>query len=116
MRSRARDCAGFQESQQVVGSRSVSVDRLQRGTQHLLVVFEPASLEFINSENLKSQQRRCPQFQLGVDLGGDLLGLFQIRTDLRTFPTSVFVIGEIPDFSAQITANFSHAKGCLFRH
>jgi hypothetical protein len=101
---------GLQKAQQVVRGSPVAVDGMSRGAEHLLVVFQPSPPHFGNSDGLKAQRRGGADFELGVDLGGELADGFTVRADARSMTLAVVVVAEIPDAAPEIGLNFADAE------
>ena len=98
VRRAVRRTRGPNENQQMIRRRAVTIDRLHGRSQDLFVMAQPTILQLGNRQRLEAQCRRGADFQLGVDLGGQLPGGLSVKSDTRPVPDSVFVIGEIPDF------------------
>src|SRR5262245_56700118 len=67
---------------QVLGGGPVAADRAERGAQDRLVVVEELPAQLRHGGGLEGQQARGAAGELGVDLGGHLLGLVAGGSDL----------------------------------
>ena len=94
----------------MVGGGAVAVDGVDRRAQHLLVVVQPPTPEFGDGDRLEAQRRRGADFELGVDLGGQLPRRRDVRTDAGTVPFAVLVVAQVPDLVAAVAADFADAE------
>jgi len=94
----------------VVGGRAVSVDRLNRGTPHLLVVFKPLAAKIFDRDWLETERGRGPGFELSVHLRGKLPGCVAVGSDARSESFAVLKVTEIPDTPTEIAIHLADAE------
>ena len=100
--------------QQVLRRRPITIDRLDRRPQDLLMMPQPSVLQLVEGHGFEAQCRRRTDFQLRMNLRGHLLRRVFVRSDTRPTATAVFRIRQIPNLAAQITSYFSNTEGTLF--
>jgi hypothetical protein len=98
------------EAKQVVGGCAVAVDGLYRGAQHLLVMLEPLLPQIGDRNGLEAQRRGGADFQLRVDLGGQLPGCFAVKSDARAAALAILVVAEIPNLAAEVALHAADAE------
>lgn len=107
---RVSNRAFLQKSEQMIGRGPITVDRLDRGAKHLFVMLQPVIPQIGNGDRLEAERCRSADFELGIDLGGHLLGGFAVGTDARAPAAIVFMVAEVPDPVAKIGLNTTDAK------
>lgn len=76
----------------------------------MLMTCQPAFTQLHETDRFKRQRRRRADFQLTIDLDRQLSRDILVRTNTRSPPLTLFVIGEIPDAAAQIGPDLADAK------
>src|SRR4051794_36296729 len=100
----------LEKAEQMVGSRAVSCDGLDGGTQDLLVVFQPAAPQFGKGQWLETQGRGSADLELRVDLGGKLPGSLLVRADAGAASLPVVAVAQIPNLAAEVGENLADAE------
>src|SRR6266849_1447977 len=94
----------------MIGGRAVTGNGVQRRPQHLLVLLEPLLAEVADGNGFKAQDGRGADFELAIDLCGQLPGGFLVGADARSMALTMLVVAQIPDPAPEVGKHLANAE------
>src|SRR5262249_58839184 len=89
---------------------AVAVKGLDGGAGYLLGVRQPAPPQLGDRDGLEAEGRAGADFELSVDLGGELPCGLPVGADAGPVPLAVFVVAEVPDAAAEVGLDLADAE------